>query len=429
MFEQSLNLRDTMNKNNKRRVTTLLVVMLWFFSSAPVPARRQIPVDQPDRLVNEAWAAINKDYFDPNFGGADWVAVGQEFLNRNYATRAQAHVAIRRMLERLNSPATRFLTGEQVTAFLNEINGRAHVGAGLLELGVVDIDEQSRKLQIITTISNTPARRAGLQPRDLILAIDGIKTFGLGLTEAMEKLRGPEMTTVVLQIERSGKPLEVRLERQKIPAIEHSVRTELRPRRGRRLGYIGLDLFLESSVAQMRGAILDLERQRVSGLVLDLRNNPGGDLRACLQIAGLFLGEVPVVNIQGRDGVKPLRSIGEQITRLPLGVLVNQGTASASEILAAALQAAQRAVVVGHKTFGKGLAHKGAPLSDGSVVLLTSGSIQTLKGVEILGHGIAPDVTMNSRDGKDEQWNKAADLLLQGLTNPNSAVNKRSGGH
>src|SRR6266542_4089434 len=274
MFEQSLNLRDAMNKNNKRRVTMLLFMMLWFFSSAPVPARQQIPVDQPDRLVNEAWAVINKDYFDPNFGGADWAAVGQEFLNRNNATRDQAHVAIR-----------------------------------------------------------------------------GIKTDGLGLTEAMEKLRGPEMTTVILQIERSGKRLEVRLERQKIPGIEHSVRTEVRPRRGRRLGYIGLDLFLESSVAQMRGAILDLERQRVSGLVLDLRNNPGGDARACLQIAGLFLGEVPVVNIQGRDGVKPLRSIGEQITRLPLGVLVNQGTASASEILAAALQAAQRAVVVGHETF------------------------------------------------------------------------------
>lgn len=406
----------------------LLFVTLWFFSSAPVPARQQAPVDQPGRLVNETWAAINKDYFDPNFGGADWAAVGQEFLNQSYVTRDQAYVAIRRMLGRLNSPATRFLTGEQLSAFLNEINGRAHVGAGLLELGVVDVDEQSRKLQIVTTIPNTPARRAGLQPRDLILAIDGIKTYGLGLTEAMEKLRGPETTTVILQIERSGKPLEVRLERQKIPAIERSVRTEIRPRHGRRLGYIGLDLFLESSVAQMREAILDLERQRVSGLVLDLRDNPGGDVRACLRIAGLFLGEIPVADIQGRDGVKPLRSIGEQITRLPLNVLVNQGTASAGEILAAALQATRRAVIVGHKTFGKGLVHKGAPLSDGSVVLLTSGSLQTLKGVEILGHGIEPDVVINSMGGKDEQWNKAADLLLQGPTKPNAAVIKRFGG-
>jgi carboxyl-terminal processing protease len=161
-------------------------------------------------------------------------------------------------------------------------------------------------------------------------------------------------------------------------------------------------------------------------LLLDLRNNPGGDLRACMQIAGLFLGDAPLANVNGRDGMKPLRAPGEQATKLPTIVLVNKGTASAGELLAVGLQANQRAAVVGQTTYGKGLVHRAAPLSDGSMVLMTSGSLRTLKGAEILGGGITPDVVVNTGAGKDEQWNKAADLLLRRPPDLSSGAKKRS---
>jgi carboxyl-terminal processing protease len=257
------------------------------------------------------------------------------------------------------------------------------------------------------------------------VAIDGVKTDGLGLTEAMDKLRGPEMTATGLTIRRSGKQFAVRLARQKLPAVERSVQAEIRQWRGQRIGYVRLDLFLATSIEQVREAVRKLEEERAVGLLLDLRNNPGGDVRSCLQIAGLFLGDDPLANVNGRDGVKPLRALGEQVTKLPMNVLVNKGTASAGELLAVGLQANQRAVVVGQTTFGKGLVHRAAPLSDGSMVLMTSGSLRTLRGAEILGGGITPDVVVNTRAGRDEQWNKAADLLLRRPPDLSSGAKKR----
>jgi carboxyl-terminal processing protease len=413
-----------MNMRSRRRYLWFAATVLNALSVMALFAQSQGP-SQFNTLVNEAWEAVNAGYYDPSFGGVKWAAVRQEFVSANYGSREEAYAAIRQMLKRLNNPATRFLTKEQVPAFLDEIGGRPHIGTGLLELLVVDVEEESRKLQIVTTIPNTPARRAGLQPGDRLLAIDGVQTDGLGLTEAMEKLRGPKGTTARLAIQRSGKRFEVRVVHQELPAIESSVHRETRQWRGQRIGYVRLDLFLDTSVEQVREAVRKLEEERVSGLLLDLRNNPGGDVRSCLQIAGLFLGEAPLVNLNGREGLKPLRASGEQVTKLPLNVLVNKGTASAGELLAAALQSNQRGAIVGQTTYGKGLVHRAAQLSDGSMVLITSGSLQTLNGVEILGRGITPDVSVRSTTGRDEQWNKAADLLLRQRMNLSSTLNER----
>lgn len=404
---------NQVNETNLRRNLGLVLGALCLLSPAPAGVGRQEVPGQFGNVVNEAWETINTGYYDPSFGGADWAAIRREFVSKEYRSAEEANAAIRQMLERLNSPATRFLTKEQVTAFLNEVSVRPHVGTGLLELLVVDIDERSRKLQIVTTVPNTPARRAGLQPGDLIAAINGVETDGLGLSEAMEKLRGPEMTAANLTIQRSEKRFEVRLVRQNLPAIERSVQAEARQWRGQCVGYIRLDLFLETSVEQMREAVRKLEEEGVSGLLLDLRNNPGGDLRSCLRIAGIFLGDAPLVNVKGRDGVKPLRALGEQFTKLPMNILVDKGTASAAELLAAGLQAHQRAAVIGETTYGKGFVHRAAQLSDGSLVLMPSGSLWTLKGDEILGRGITPDVVVNPSSGTDEQWNKAVELLLR----------------
>jgi len=181
---------DVMSKNDWRQKTSLALVAFFLLFLGTAFIRRQGVPGQFNRLVNEAWEAVNEGYYNPNFGGANWAAIRQEFVSGNYGAREEAHTAIRQMLARLNSPATRFLTKEQVAAFLNEVSARPHIGTGLLELLVVDVEEQSRKLQIVTTIPNTPARRAGLQPEDWILAIDGFKTDGLGLTEAMESCAG-----------------------------------------------------------------------------------------------------------------------------------------------------------------------------------------------------------------------------------------------
>ncbi len=393
-------------------LSTFTLVLACLLLSSHVHAQQTVVAGNPGKLVSDTWEAVNTGYFDATFGGLNWQAVGEAFLRRDYANIAAAHAAIHQMLARLNSPATRLLNKAQFEAFRAELGGQAHVGTGLLELGVVDIGEAARKLLIVTTLADTPARRAGLQPGDVIEAINGAATVGLGLTAAMEKIRGPAGAVLTLSLNRGGRRFEVKLVNERLAAIERSVFGEVRQISGRRLGYVRHELFLETSVEQMRAALQRLEQQRVSGLILDLRHNPGGDLRACMQLAGLFLGAAPFVNVKTHTGLRPFNTQGAQITKLPLVVLVNKGTASAAEALAAALRTNQRARLVGQTTGGKGLIHNVLMLGDGSAVLLPLGSMQTMAGDEIWQRGLTPDFIVNPLAMGDAQFEKAVELLL-----------------
>jgi carboxyl-terminal processing protease len=343
------------------------------------------------QLVDEAWTAINTQYLDTTFNGVNWPGLRQELLSKNYFTRQEAHAAIHAMLKRLNDPATRFLTKEQFAAMLSDFSGGPLEGTGLIELLCIDLNEHTRKITVVTPLPNTPAAQLGLRPRDEIEAIDDVPTAGMHLADAMMRLRGPKGTTVKLAINRLGKTFAVNVRREAI-APSSSVKAFMREAQHKKIGYVALQQFTPSSGQEMRQAIAGLIKDGASGFVLDLRNNPGGFVPACQEVAGIFLGQRPIAKVLGRgSNLTDLLAQGEKLTDKPVAVLVNEGSASAAEVVAGALQDEKSAIVVGTRTFGKGLVHGAQQLADSSALMITVGRLRTLKGRDILNNAIVPD--------------------------------------
>lgn len=353
-------------------------------------------------IVEEAWKAVTENFYDTTFNGNDWALVRQELLTREYPTKQEAYAAIHGMLARLNDPATRFLTPEQFTALIGDFSGQSHSGVGLLELLSIDLNEKTKKITIVTPIPDSPAARAGLRPGDQVEAIDGISTANLSLAEATAKLRGEKETPVKLSILRGSKKLNINLKREVIPPSAPAMRTLVREYGGSKIGYIALSQFTQTSGREMRKAVEELLQSGVDRFLLDLRNNPGGAVTACQEIAGIFLGQQSVGWTQGREGksteLLARASVTDRLIDKPLVVLINQGSASAAEALAGALQSHRRAKLVGTKTFGKGLIHLPRPLPDGSALIITIGRLKTPSGRDLLNKAIEPDVAVESAD-------------------------------
>jgi carboxyl-terminal processing protease len=264
--------------------------------------------------------------------------------------------------------------------------------------------------------------RAGLKPGDIIEAIDGLSTEGLSLAESAAKLRGEAGGWVKLRVRRGGKIFDVNLRREIIPAIT-PVRSSLKISRGKKFGYIALNQFTAESANQMREAVKDLLQKGAGGFLLDLRNNPGGLVNICQQIAGIFLGNKTVAFVSSKGTRQELVSTGEQMTDKPLVVIINEGSASAAEVLAAALQSNKRAALVGARTFGKGLLHFPRPLADGSALLVTAGKLLTPEGRDILNEGIPPEVAAPSpvidstkaASSNDVQYARALGILVRDI--------------
>ena len=356
----------------------------------------------PKQLVTEALQIVEENYADGSFNGLNWQQIKTETLSRQYATSEEAYRAIESVLNRLDNPATRFLTPEQFTGFSAENSGKEHIGVGLPEVLSLDYDERPRtrefereRLRIITPLPDTPAAEAGLQTGDLLSAIDGVSTDNFSLAEAAMKLRGASGSTVILTMTRDGSTFDVELKREKIE-VGTTVRSKLINVENTQVGYIYLGQFLDSSVPEMREAIANLKEAKA--LILDLRNNPGGSVLATVEIAGFFLGEAKIGTAATRIDLPPLNSAGRQLTKQPLVVLVNEGTASAAELLAGSLQDSQRAIIVGTPTVGKGLIHSPKPLADNSVIVVTLGKLFTPNGRDILRSGIEPDISIDTTD-------------------------------
>ena len=346
----------------------------------------------PKQLVIQALQIVEENYADGNFNGLNWQQVKTETLSRQYATSEEAYQAIESVLDRLKNPATRFLTPEQFAMFSAENSGKEHIGVGLLEVLSLDYDERER-LRIITPLPDTPAANAGLQTGDLLNAIDGVSTDNLSLAEAAMKLRGASGSTVILTMTRDDSTFDVELKREKI-YVGTTVRSKLIDLEDTQIGYIYLGQFLDSSVPEMREAIANLKEAKA--LILDLRNNPGGSVLATVEIAGFFLGEAKIGTAATRVDLPPLNSTRMQLTKQPLVVLINEGTASAAELLAGSLQDYQRATIVGTPTVGKGFIHSPKPLADNSGIVVTLGKLFTPNGRDILRSGIEPDISSDA---------------------------------
>jgi carboxyl-terminal processing protease len=311
----------------------------------------------------------------------------RDLLAKSYGTPKDAYEAIRAMLATLDDPYTRFLDPREFKEMQIDTSGELS-GVGIQ----LSLDKETKELIVVSPIEGSPASRAGVQPKDVITAIDGRSTKGMGTEDAVKLIRGKSGTDVTLTLRRKGELLDVTLTRAliEIHAVDHQINTT---GDGTRVGYIRLKQFNANASKDMRKAIQELEEQGVSGYVLDLRSNPGGLLMASVEIARQLLNEGIIVSTKTRDGIQDVkRANGRALTSKPIVVLVNEGSASASEILSGALQDNDRAVLVGQKTFGKGLVQSVRGLSDGSGMTVTIAKYLTPSNHDIHKHGIDPDV-------------------------------------
>lgn len=301
--------------------------------------------------------------------------------------------AIKGMLNSLD-PHSSFMPPEAFKEM--QIDTKGEFGGLGIQIGIKD-----KMLTIIAPIDDTPAFNAGVKAGDKIIKIDGQSTKDITLFEAVSKLRGPKGTPVTITIVREGleEPKDITIVRDiiKLKSVKSKVIDE-------KIGYIKLTQFQEKTSADLEKALDELDRKQVTSLILDLRNNPGGLLKGAVDVTSQFIpaGKL-VVYIKGRDGDKTeFHTInGDHYFEKPMVILVNEGSASASEIVAGALQDWERAVVLGTQTFGKGSVQTVMPLSDGSALRLTTARYYTPNGRSIQTTGITPDidVPLKTQDG------------------------------
>ncbi len=285
--------------------------------------------------------------------------------------------------EVLKDPYTRYMSPAVYRQMQIEYTGQ-YAGIGIY----IGIKED--RLTVIAPIPGTPAARAGLRAGDVIEAVDGRPAAEMSQDEASSRIRGRKGTPVRLTILRNGERFEVEIIRDdiEVPAVP-SVQMLADG-----IGYVRLLQFSEKAASELDAALEQLERQGYQGLILDLRNNPGGLLSAAVDVANLFLSRGPIVHIVGRSGQRQTITASPFRTHpaVPMVVLVNKGTASASEILAGALRDRGLATLVGTPTFGKGLVQTVIPLRRGDAVSVTTQKYQTAGGYFIGEQGLAPDV-------------------------------------
>lgn len=352
-------------------------------------------VGGPAGLTAEAAETIEDSYYRP---------VGEAELGN-----ASLQGMVRALRRRNGDRFSEYFSPESLESFNEAIEGRFS-GVGL------SIVQVKRGLRAVQVFAHSPADRAGIVPGDTIVSVDGKSIAGESSTEASARIKGPEGTEVTLGVRdaESGEVRRLRLTRAEVQLP--NVSSEVEAVDGRKLGYVRMLSFSEGSHGLLAAAVRKVEREGAEGIVLDLRGNPGGLLDEAVLAAGVFLpeGEVVVSTESRSQGDSVHRTQGGRVTRLPLAVLIDRGTASAAEILAAALADDAGAPVVGTRSFGKGVFQQEEPLSNGGALKLTVGEYFTPDGVNLArSGGIHPDVEVsdNPETAADEGKARALGLL------------------
>ncbi|BAQ60659.1 carboxyl-terminal protease [Geminocystis sp. NIES-3708] len=372
----------------KSVLTTLATgSLITFFSPSMIRAEM---TDSPKMVVDEVWQIVNSEFVDRDFNQVNWQNKREELLKQNYNSKKQAYRAINQALKELGDPYTRFLPPEQFEVLTSQTSGEVS-GVGIR----IAIDPRTQDLYVVDAIKKSPAAEAGLQRGDRIVRIDGKPTALMNLEQASEALKGELGSQVSIEISREKKPaFEVKITRSEIevPSVDFSLKKEGELN----VGYIKLDEFSSLAAQQMKQAIDELQKQKASAFVLDLRGNPGGLLFASVDIARMWMSQGEIVDIvDRRGGHRTYQANNSAITDLPLVVLVDGNSASASEILTGALKENKRATIVGTTTFGKGLVQSVHSLSDGSGLAVTISRYYPPSGMNINKKGISPDIVQN----------------------------------
>src|SRR5437763_7761337 len=325
--------------------------------------------------------------------------------------------AINGMLTSLD-PHSNYLNSKNFTDM--KVQTRGEFGG----LGI-EVSMENGIVKVVSPIDDTPAAHAGLKPGDLITHLNGDQVQGMTLQEAVDKMRGPENSDITLTIRREGRePFDVKLTRAKIKI--QSVRSHLE---GKDIGYVRITSFNEQTDVGLNNAVKNLKQQannKLAGLVLDLRNNPGGLLDQAVAVSDAFLDKGEIVSTRGRradDAQRYNARPGDIGSGLPVAVLINGGSASASEIVAGALQDHHRAILLGTKSFGKGSVQTIIPLAGHGAMRLTTARYYTPSGRSIQAKGIDPDIVVEAAKIEtvaEAQRRREADLR-GALANPQAA--------
>ena len=367
----------------------------------------------PDELYDNVWRLVNKKYYDPSDNSQDWNKWRYRYENK-LKTQEDAYVAIETMLASLNDPYTRFLDPKEFSEENQSIKGSLK-GIGT-QIGIRD-----GQLVIIAPLEDSPAERAGLQADDYILEINGESTKGINIDAAADKIRGEKGTTVTLLIQRKGVPNKAySIVRDEIEIKSVSVKPPLETVIPGDIKYIRLSSFISKNAAGEIESILN-DSADAKGYIIDLRSNPGGLLTNAIYISDMLLNGGVIVSTVDRDSYKTTtRARMHQVTDKPIVVLINKGSASASEILSGALKDNHRATIVGEQSFGKGLVQEINKLPDEAGLNITIQRYLTPSGSDIHKKGITPDVVVELKkenvDAKDDVQLKKAIEVLEELT-------------
>ena len=352
-------------------------------------------------------------------------AVVFESARENYVEEVDEkkvlEAAMNGMLESLD-PHSSYLNAEE----MKEFNDKSHGSFGGLG---IQITGDHGVIKVISPIDDTPAAKAGIKPDDLITHINGEQVGGMTLNEAVKRMKGKPGTKVTLTIIQSGKePKTITLKRAiiKVKSVKFS---EKGP--DKKIGYLRISDFGATTTKELKEAIAKLEKKKVKGYVLDLRNNPGGYLVAAIDVSDAFLDSGEIVSTRGRrkeDIDRSMATKGDLTKGKPIVILINHGSASASEIVAGALQDNHRALVMGSQSFGKGSVQQQKPLGDGTAIHITVARYYTPSGKSIQGEGITPDVEVLQSEVKVLEEKKdifSEATLLNALKNDDDSDKKK----
>ncbi|MBV8490578.1 MAG: S41 family peptidase [Candidatus Eremiobacteraeota bacterium] len=341
-----------------------------------------------------------------------------------FSVHQLSYIALAAIMNSVGDRYTVFLTPKEFAGLNQDLDGGDFGGTGI----VIQIDDASKYILVENVVPGGPADKAGIQQDDLIVAIDGASTKGLNVQQASSRLRGKEGTHVSLTILREGKTLpDFALTRAKIHQM--SVYEKMLPNK---IGYLELTVFGRDTGAELSAALDRLQQQGARAIVLDLRDNGGGYLDAAVAVSSKFIPSGPIVSVESRaSNITTLEADNTAIDPLPLVVLVNGYTASASEITSGAIQDEGVGTIMGTKTFGKGVVQTIMPLPDGSAIKITTARYLTPRNRDINHLGITPDVVVDENKhaqygvpAKDDQLQHALDFLDQKLAH----LNEENGG-
>ncbi len=382
-----------------KRVGPLFVALIVFVSlvgaGAPAASGHH---SQPVETYHRAWQLVKDNYYLADFNGQNWTDWEHKFDNQIHST-GDAYKDIKLMLESLNDPYTRFLDPR---AFEDENDA---IDARIVGIGInLQQSKDQAHLVVTRTIEDSPADQAGVTAGDEIIAIDGSSAIGLTPEQAAEKIRGPAGSPVKIAVRHSNSVRSFNITRAEITihAVSYKV---LEPN----IGYIQLSTFISNDASrEFKNAL-----QKLSGtdaLVVDLRDNPGGLLSNALEIADMLLENGSIVSTIGRHGKHTDIASGDPISHQPIVLLVDEDSASASEILAGALKDNSRAIIVGTRSYGKGLVQEINRLPGGAAIHITVSKYLTPNGTDINKIGVIPDVEVTD---KQKQLKVAVEYLKE----------------